>query len=112
MKEMPLDNDFDLAGGLTRPAGQASTTVPDSGRTDGEGWIAATKGGAEIHADLKKTLTELADEQGGYRASVDGAKLREHLYPTYVQQVVWRAIKFGTDFLDWEPYLVREHRTR
>jgi hypothetical protein len=83
------------------------TFVADVDRGDGKGFIAATRGGAAIHADLSKSLSVLEAGTNDYGNGVIRAPaLKSHLNnATYLGKSVFVCIRFGSDSdPDFEEY--------
>jgi hypothetical protein len=76
------DNDYELDFTVQRRNDGTGVLEPATGLTTLYGWLAATEGGAEIHADVKKLMVERSGNPGDYFAVVDGDKITLHLFGT------------------------------
>jgi hypothetical protein len=88
-------NDWEPEVALTKK-NSSGAWVAATGLTDVTMHISLTYGGAAIHADLTKTMTERADTEGLYYAVIEGGDITTHLAPL-APLVVYRVIANGGD---------------
>jgi hypothetical protein len=74
-------NDFEVEVAITRRNASTGASEAADGLEDLEAWLSLTHGGAAIHADLTKTLTERASTPGLYYAVIEGSEITTHLAP-------------------------------
>lgn len=111
--EIALDNDFKLEYFYRKPKATARGTEVATGLTGLFGWLSATDGGAEIHADLKVALGELADSPGYYRGVLNGDALRTQLLNgsgDLVHATVYEVIGDGVNVLTSYALTVKKAR--
>jgi hypothetical protein len=88
-KPVYKDNPYDYAWTVRKKNTATELLEPATGLTDLQGFIAATPGGATIHADLTLTLTERSGKPGSYYATVPVSAINARLFPTYDGQMVY-----------------------
>lgn len=71
-------------------------------------FLAATKGGATIHATLSISLTEIGTT-GFYAGTIDATAINAHL-TSYIGGTVWECIQKANDFEEWREVSVLQYR--
>ena len=104
-RRLYLDNDFEPEYAITRKNTSTGDDEVAAGLTGLTVRISATDGGATIHADLSKTLSERASTDGTYYAVIDGDDLRAQL-ASYAGSTVYVVAGDGTNVLVSDAYVV------
>jgi hypothetical protein len=71
----------------------AQDNEPETGLTDVELRLSATRGGAAIDASLAGTATESSVTPGRYVVTLDVADLQTYLVPDYLREVVYLVVE-------------------
>lgn len=109
MDRIFLDNDFEPEYAITRKNATTGVSEAATGLTGITARIAATDGGAAIHANLSKTASERSNKAGTYYAVIEGDDLRTCL-ASYANKKVWVVFGDGTNVLVSDAYVVKERR--
>jgi hypothetical protein len=88
MRQLDCAFDFNADVGIASQDGE-----PETGLTDVELRLSATRGGAAIDASLAGTATESEDTPGRYVVTLDVADLQANLLPDYLRQVVYLVVE-------------------
>lgn len=105
-----LDNDFESEFSVTRKNATSGAEEAATGLTGLLHYLAATKSGSAIHADLSKTSTERSGKLGTYYAIFEGDDLRAQLAADYIGQTIYEIFGDGTNVLGWRGHKVFETR--
>jgi hypothetical protein len=87
MRELDCAFDFNADVGIASQDGE-----PETGLTDVELRLSATRGGAAIDASLSGTATESETEEGRYVVTFALADMQAYLASDYLRQVVYLVV--------------------